>query len=531
MHKRLLGVYCLFLVLVSLSIFRVYQLTTSSDSVMSYGTQSRYALKISQSRGVVYDRNMQKLVNENYKYIASVLPGPQSLDAMLKNTPEEQHADIINKYQNAIPFSMLVQDQNIYASGIDVFRVPERYSQKQLAPHLIGYMGAGGEYGAAGIEKAFDDILNKYSTSIETHYSIDAIGHIMSGDGTYVKRTGEEVPFGGVVTTLDKNIQIVTQQALENGCEKGAAVVLDIYSGDILAMASIPSFDPNNIAASLESTDAPFINRAVSGYNIGSAFKVYMAAAALESGLTRNYSYTCQGYIDIGGQIFKCNNNAVHGEINMDRALQVSCNTYFVNLGMQIDPKYTLSMLSNLGFASSSQLAPGIETQTGNMPDVSEFINPAALANFSFGQGTSLATPLQMACAVASIANGGNSVVPRLIIGTTPDGAAITDVTKTYSSNRILSEKTAQTVKDLMIGVIENGSGRTAKPIRGGAGGKTSSAQTGIMKDGVEEVHAWFTGFYPAEKPRYSIVVFVEGGVSGENVAGPIFKSIADGII
>jgi penicillin-binding protein 2 len=131
---------------------------------------------------------------------------------------------------------------------------------------------------------------------------------------------------------------------------------------------------------------------------------------------------------------------------------------------------------------------------------------------------------------MAAIANGGMAVFPRLVIGETPDGLLITNPTMIYASNRVLSERAARAVQRLMIDTIERGSGRPARPIRGGAGGKTSSAQTGRMIDDEEEVHAWFAGFYPADAPRYSIVVFVEGGVSGERTAAPIFKQIADGI-
>jgi penicillin-binding protein 2 len=112
-----------------------------------------------------------------------------------------------------------------------------------------------------------------------------------------VRRTGQEFPAGGVVLTLDRNYQTIVQNALSKGCQKGAAVVLDVYTGDILAMESIPAFDQRDIAASLTSSDTPFINRAISGYNIGSAFKALIASAALEAGYTPSYRYTCQGYV------------------------------------------------------------------------------------------------------------------------------------------------------------------------------------------------------------------------------------------
>ena len=492
--------------------------------------QGIYKLNVAQTRGVIYDRNMQPLVNQQVRYVASVMPTPQTMEVLLHKVNEDRWEILLERFREGLPFITELPNQSFYANGIDIFKVPQRYGDLQLAPHLLGYLGSNGTDGAAGIERAYNDILKEYGSQIETQYKLDAIGHIMAGDTVKVQRQGDDMPRGGVVLTLDKNLQIITQNALAAMCERGAAIVLNIHTGEILAMASLPAYDQQNLVAALERNDAPFINRAISGFNIGSVFKVLIAAAALEGGYNTNHNYVCEGYINIGGQIFRCNNHAIHGDIDMSRALQVSCNTYFIDLGMQLDSRFLLAFMQNIGLGRANELAPGITTQQGNLPDINEFINPAAVANFSFGQGSSLATPLQIACAVASIANGGVAVMPRLVMGQTSDGFVINNPEKIYTTNRIFNEKTAKTLQALMVDVVEKGSGRTAKPIRGGAGGKTSSAQTGQFVDDVEEVHAWFAGFYPAEKPEYSIVIFVEGGISGENVAGPVFKQIASGI-
>jgi penicillin-binding protein 2 len=333
-----------------------------------------------------------------------------------------------------------------------------------------------------------------------------------------------------VVLTLDSRIQKLTQNALAAGCEKGAAVVMDVVTGDILAMASLPAYDQNNIAASFASEDAPFINRAVSGYSIGSAFKVLVSTAALEAGISEGFTHTCTGLVEIDGLTFRCNNHAVHGQLDMARALQVSCNAYFIALAAEMNPAYLVSLARNMGLSTALELAPGLTTQPGNLPDSEELSYAAAYANFSFGQGSSLATPLQMAAAVAQIANSGLSVTPRLVKGFTLDGETLAEEVPLYSSNRVIREDTAAAMRTLMVSVVEEGSGRTAKPLQGSAGGKTSSAQTGQIVDGKEQVHAWFVGFFPAAQPKYSVAIFVEGGESGEKVAAPIFRKIADGI-
>lgn len=529
MFKRTIGVFCVMIAMMTVLIYRVYYINTADYLTMASSGQGSYTLSIANTRGMIYDRNMRPLVNTEYEYVASVLPSPLAAAAILPIIPEEEHPAVVERLSQTMPFAMIVPDNNVYAKGVDVFRIPRRYGGYQFAPHVIGYLGGDGVSGVAGVELGYDAELKSAGGKVSCSYNVDAAGHVMSGAAMRVSRENE-TPLAGIALTLDKDIQQVAQEALAAGCERGAAVVMDTESGDVLAMASLPVFDQNDIAASIDSDDAPFINRAVCGYNIGSAFKVLMASAALEKGISEYYEYECQGLIDIGGVIFRCNNNAIHGVSDMQRALQVSCNTYFITLAKELGSDYLLSFCSNMGLGKPIEIAPGINGQSGNLPGLAELENPAALANFSFGQGSSLATPIQMAAAVSTVANGGLSVNPRLVRGVTGDGKELLNERKVFASNEVLSENTSAVMRRLMTGVVEDGSGRTAKPVTGSAGGKTSSAQTGVIKDGKEIVHAWFAGFYPAQNPRYTIIVFVEGGESGEHVAAPIFKSIADGI-
>ena len=138
---------------------------------------------------------------------------------------------------------------------------------------------------------------------------------------------------------------------------------------------------------------------------------------------------------------------------------------------------------------------------------------------------------VQLASMAAAIANGGELVTPRLVLGTTDDGQTLTNPLPRYAPNRAISGSTAQTLQKMMVQVVEQGSGGNAKPQRGGAGGKTASAQTGTVDEAGEEiVHAWFVGFYPAAMPRWSVVTLCEGGGAGGNTAAPVFRQICDGI-
>ena len=526
----MLGVYSFILLLFMSNILRIYHINISGVAAAS-DIKGSYSLDVVKTRGMIYDRNMTELVGADYGYVAAVMPTIQAAAALMPLAEsEEERQSLEAKLRENMPFIMPVENNNIYAYGVDIFKKSYRYTEKQIAPHVLGYLSGDGLRGVAGIEKAYDEFLDKNGTEIKVKYQTDAVGHFMKGAYTDVEKLGADDTKAGVVLTLDREVQEIAENAVKSGCDSGAVVVMDIFSGDILAMVSIPDFDQNNISASFERNDAPFINRAASGYNIGSVFKVIVSAAALEYGVPESFGYYCNGSIEIGGRMFNCNNNAVHGTVDMEQALKVSCNTYFITLAKEIPSEHLSLMAKNMGLGAFIELAPGMFTQSGNIPDNTELANELAYANFSFGQGSSLASPLQISQAVAAIANSGMTVIPRLVKGFTLDGVELAEQVPVYTPNRIMRESTAQKTKSLMELVVEEGSGKPAKPFYGGAGGKTSSAQTGQVVDGNEIVHAWFAGFYPAKSPRYSITVFVEGGESGERVAAPIFRQIADGI-
>lgn len=534
-HRRSIALFCAMILLFTVCIWQLHYVNTSDYLAAAAEGQGHHTLNIAQTRGGIYDRQMRLLVNNQSRLIASVLPTPEAMVELYRVLPEERRPAVMELLRAGLPFALELDTPQVDAPGIDVFELPERFGNLQFAPHLIGYLSDGTGIGVTGIERAFDDILRESGGSVAASFLVDAAGRAMPGGGVSIQRQNE-THRGGVVLTLDADIQFVTQRALAEGAERGAAVVMEIETGNILAMASLPSFDQNNIAASLNSLDAPFINRAMSGHSIGSVFKGVISAGAIESGFSSSYTFNCAGYINIGGQIFRCNNYAVHGLVDMSRAMQVSCNTYFINLGLQLDPAFLLTLTTHLtGMGTSTQLAPGMFAHPGNLPTLAELQNPAALANFSFGQGSSLATPLQLTRMMSVFAGGGRSVTPRLVEGITENGITLSSSFPQFADTLVISPATAAALYQIMVDVVELGSGWPATPIYGGAGGKTSSAQTGQWvedEDGElsEVIHAWFSGFYPAVNPRYSITVFVEGGHSGEQVAAPIFATIADGI-
>ena len=270
--------------------------------------------------------------------------------------------------------------------GIDVFSVTDRYSEEQLASNLIGYVDGRGN-GAAGLEKAFDAALH-LDGSLQVTYSVDAVNRVLNSADREISDTrtqGEK----GVFLTIDRRIQKIVEEACrEAELDKGAVVVLEVETGEIRALASLPSLQPDNIAEDLENPDGPRINKALSAYSVGSVFKLVSAAAALEAGITPEYAYYCDGSIQVDGQKFRCFDGTAHGTVTMADAISRSCNGYFVSLMQQVDPAEFLEMAKSLGgLVRNPFSAPGYTGAAGTLPTEDSLLVKRALANFSFGQG------------------------------------------------------------------------------------------------------------------------------------------------
>ena len=530
--KRMMGIYVALVLVFSGMLCRLYVLSSGELLASAANTQSAFLLEVDRSRGVIYDRDLVPLVGTHRRTVAAVQPSPEANTAL---------AEAINEYGHPIefdpeatrPYLLELGEARIYAPYIEMFEIQDRYSQEQLAPHVIGYLSPEQDHGAAGIELSYDTILKQYEGSLSLRYTLDASGQALRADTMpEVVRENYQNP-GGVVLTLDADIQRAAQTAME-GVEKGAAVVMDVNTGDLAAVVSVPAYDANQLAESLYDPNSPFVNRAFSQYNVGSTFKLVTAAAALENGYGKDTPYTCVGAVDVNGQIFHCHWRIGHGEIDLKKAIEISCNPFFINLGLEVGGKPIVSLAREIGFSKAAVFSEDLSTQSGTLPSDNELRDPAAVANLSFGQGSLTATPVQIAQMISTVANGGYAVTPRLVEGFTDDGETFLNHTPSYAPNRVISKRTSDILRDCLVSNVEEGSGVKAKPLYGTAGGKTASAQTGIYLDPEDEdseiVHAWFAGYYPAQQPQYAIVVLVEGGESGSDAAGPIFRRIADAI-
>lgn len=524
MGKRIVALFSVLILLFNAVIWRLSWLSRKEDFAQAANQQSTYTLEVSQSRGMIYDCQGQSLVNDSFHYMAAVLPNNESAAALRSQFAS---ADLWREKMNSrVPFLTEVNTDAVRGEGVEVFSVPDRYSMDYTAPHIVGYVDADG-VGQTGIERIFNDFLKSVGEKVKVRYQIDAMGCALSGNGIEILQEGNRSD--GVVLTLHKGLQQACERILSGAEVNGAIVVMDLADGGLRAVASAPGFDPRNVAESMNNPDSPLVNRAFGAYAVGSTFKLLVAATALEQGVSPEQTYVCSGWLDINGQIFKCNQLAGHGEIDMEQAITHSCNCYFIQLAQQIGAQNLRDMAVRFGFSKADLLADTLQTASGNLPDAQQLENSAELANFGFGQGLLTATPIQICKMIATIADGGKLLSPYLVQGIYLGGALQQETS--FSANRVISEKTANLLRKFMQTVVVEGSGQLATPKTGGAGGKTASAQTGIYDEKEEEiVHAWFGGFYPAEDPQFAIVVFVENGQSGNRVAAPLFAQVADSL-
>ena len=224
------------------------------EYVAAARAQSLYKLDIAQSRGTIYDCGLQPLVGGETEYVAAVAPTIQAIGALEKATGGQYRQQLAVALENGRPFQ-LVLEQPVDNPLVQVFRVPQRYSQEQLAPHVVGYLDSLGG-GAAGIELAMDDVLSQCGGEISVTYRVDAVGRVLAGEEPQVVNTLEESA-AGVALTLDSAVQRLAQQAAQK-LGKGAVVVTEAPGCKIRAVASVPDFSPLDLSEATQREDSPW---------------------------------------------------------------------------------------------------------------------------------------------------------------------------------------------------------------------------------------------------------------------------------
>ena len=278
----LCGVYAGLIAAMMGLVLRLYILSQSAYYAAVAGGQSSWLLEVDTSRGQIYDCELQPLVSTEMGLSGgggALCPGGGST-LLGPGTGTEGGGDPTSG--RVAPFVIEVEAPEVYAPGVEVFSVSQRSTEDQTAVHLIGYLDQEG-HGVTGIEAAYDTLLTEAGGTLSVRYTTDTMGRALATEPPEVVDEGYNGA-GGVVLTIDREIQLLAEEAAARHFEKGAVVVLDVHTGEIRAMASLPVYDPENVAAALDDPDTPLINRALLPYSVGSTFKVLVAATALEQG-------------------------------------------------------------------------------------------------------------------------------------------------------------------------------------------------------------------------------------------------------
>lgn len=522
----MLSVLCIFSVFLFGLCLRVADIMLDESPVS--GVSSGKRIEISSLRGTVYDFNMKPLTNSEYDFHSAVKPTVKALESLRKVLDDKTISSIRERMETANPIVIKTPGGIYDCTDISTVAVPKRYMSNSLACHIIGYLDSASR-GISGIEKIYDLLLSQAEKDVYVRFSTDANGKVLIGEN--IEFSDFSAPDAGVVLTIDKSIQSITEKALdESGAVCAAAVVIEIESGAIRACVSRPLFNQNDISQSLSDENSPLINRAFLPFTVGSVFKPVVAAAALQNGISEEYEYNCTGSVELNGVTFNCHKSDGHGIVDMKTAVSVSCNTYFIALAQETGADLIIDTASRFGLGRETKLDENISSASGNLPLSIEIDSKAALANLSFGQGTLTATPIQICSMTATIANGGAYCAPYLVEGTVDENSEMT-VIKHYSEKKqIVSESVAKKIRTFLLSVVEEGSGRRAKSNFVTLAGKTATAQTGNFKNGEEIYNAWFAGFFPYEKPKYAVVIMKEDGGEGAVSCAPVFKKIAEEI-
>jgi peptidoglycan glycosyltransferase len=377
----------------------------------------------------------------------------------------------------------------------------------------VGYVSA--RYGTSGIESAYDRALTPADTTGDPGAQFDQIVAALQGK-TLADRGAD------VVTTIVPAIQKKLWSELARHA-RGAGVVLDPRTGAVLAIASVPSYDPNNvdrIFASLTSdANSPLIDRATSGlYPPGSTFKIFTAGAALESGtVTTADTFSDPGYYTVGDFTLHDNEGEATGTQDMIGAFALSSNVDFAQIALKMGTATFYQYLEKWGIGASLDFQ--LDAETDRVPTEADIV-PGELAQMGFGQGALLMTPLSIALLASTIADGGNEPRPYIVRQIVRDGrVASTTPTGTLASP--ISADTAADVQKMMIAVVQRGTGTLAR-----LPGVTVAGKTGTATNPHGAAHAWFVCFAPAEHPRIAIAIVVENAGYGGTVAAPIAREV-----
>jgi penicillin-binding protein 2 len=585
-----------FMIAVCFAIFfgRLFQLQLVLSDDLRMRSESNYVrtVRLEAPRGDILDRDGRILATTRPAFGVEVIPNElrnrERTLAALSQLIDEDHEVVSERvgeprgrrrFQAVRLASDLSFDQRARVDShlfalqgvVSDWRPRRDYVGGELGAHFLGYIGEvqrrqletrafadyqqGEVIGQSGLESELQSRLRGRAGG--TNLMIDVAGRVIGDPLDKI----EPVAGSSVTLTIDLDLQRAAERAympdvLGGIAKMGAAVALDVRTGDVLAMVSKPSFDPNDFAGGISAkiwkeltTDEwrPIQNRAISGqYPPGSTYKAIVAAAGLQEGLAPpSRTEYCSGAFQLGRRAYRCWKKGGHGTVDLHRALVESCDVYFYKLGLDLGIDRIAFFARGMGLGRKTGIKLPQE-QIGLVPTARwkerRFGEPwlrGETVSASIGQGFNLMTPIQLAVSFASIANGGKIVRPRLLLYSIDAGGTLTQGPPPEIMGTVpVDAEHLATVRKALTGVVHEpgGTGRRSRVegIRGS--GKSGTAQVVALKhtEGVEDDevkmrhrdHAWFVGYAPADEPEIVVAALVEHGGSGGANAGPVVQKV-----
>jgi len=535
-------------------------------------------------RGLIFDRHSEMLVDNRPAFDLSIIPKDTSnlnqtletLSACIQVPPEELMAEI-KKYKGDLSYKPILLKKDIgrdllAAVEVHKYSLPgvfvdikplRHYIHKESAAHLLGYMGEAsareigglqypevrsGDYiGKFGVEKIYENVLRGKRGGRQVE--VNATGQVVR-----VIDTVDAIPGHNVILTLDLPLQRKAEELLKD--KVGAVVAMDPTNGEILAMANSPSFDQNIFVDGLTTKEwqdllsnphKPMVNKVTQGeYPPASTYKIVTAIAGLEEGvIDENTEFYCPGFYKYGDRIFQCWRKGGHGHVSVVKAISMSCDVFFYQVGQKLGIEKLAWYAKGCGLGLPTGINLDREAE-GLVPTISwkrqRFGQPwhsGETLSIAIGQGYNLATPVQMVALIAAVANDGVRFKPTVLKSViTAGGKQVSSGEHKITGRLPVSKEVLDIVKKGLWEAVNTTSGTAwivhLKTIE--VCGKTGTAQLvsrkasdeGIGSDDPRHLqpHAWFVAFAPYEEPKIAISVIVEHGEHGSSAAGPIAREL-----
>ena len=512
--------------------------------------------------------NIVKIVNESTIAPLQQLGLAKNYNASALRTHYITHRGLVPfTYRSDLTYEEFarIAERNLEFPGVTLGINPQRqYPYGTLASHVLGYLKQwekgdissadkrsfnhfiGDEKGIAGVEATMDAYLRgpegtKTVLKNEKGHTIGILDYTKPGSGAKVQ------------LTIDARIQYLLENTLRRA-GRAAGVVLDVRTGEVLAMASVPDYDPNAFIPSISSEKfksytskpqlSPFTNRAITSFTPGSTMKVPTAIAGAMNGMATR-SFTCTGFVPYGDHKIGCwlwnKSRGSHGSLTLPRALQQSCNPYFNKLANAIGWKAMVDGFSLVGIGKKTGIElpnedpgtlPGSRAWRAAVPGA--VMTPALTAMLSIGQGDTMASPLQLAAMLAPVANGGKYYRPRIVKKVVAENGNV----QVSDFPKLEVDLLASGIKDSDLALIRLGMWKAVNEAGGTAGkvsmanyeiaAKTGTAQT--VDNGKKSNNSWVMSFAPYDQPRYAVVIMAQSAGSGGGVCGPLVNMVYSGI-